>query len=195
MTDACSASKRFQVQAVSTVSTISPSRTRASRTYGARRNEPRQVSTVDFSTAAPPRAVHSDIAASSDGWTSNAGDSKPSSSRACPSVAPACSIASSGSRTRQLLGRRPDWTISRTASTAAVSVGNVTAVDAVCNGRRVTRSHASTMTPSTPSEPRNSRSGDGPAPLAGTRSDSIGPDGVTTRSASTKSSMRVGPVA
>jgi hypothetical protein len=135
------------------------------------------------------------MAASREGWASNAGDSKPSSSRACPSVAPACSIASSGSSTRQLLGRRPDWTMSRTASAAAARVGNVTAVDAVCTGRRVTRSHASTITPSAPSEPRNSRSVDGPAPLAGTRSDSIGPDGVTTRSASTNSSIRVGPVA
>jgi hypothetical protein len=51
------------------------------------------------------------------------------------------------------------------------------------------------MTPSVPSEPRNNRSGDGPAPDAGNRSDSVVPRGLTTRNASTMSSMWVCRVA
>ena len=51
------------------------------------------------------------------------------------------------------------------------------------------------MIPSAPSEPRNSRSGDGPAPEAGSRRDSDTPDGVTTRIDSVRSSMCVRRVA
>ena len=42
-------------------------------------------------------------------------------------------------------------------------------------GRSCRRIHASVMTPSVPSEPRNSRSGDGPAPEPGSRRDSLDP--------------------
>lgn len=38
------------------------------------------------------------------------------------------------------------------------------------------------MMPSVPSDPRNNRSGDGPAPLPGSRRDSLIPTGVTIRS-------------
>ena len=51
------------------------------------------------------------------------------------------------------------------------------------------------ITPSVPSEPRNIRSGDGPAPDPGSRRDSTSPAGVTTRSDSVRSSMWVSTVA
>ncbi|COY43480.1 Uncharacterised protein [Mycobacterium tuberculosis] len=47
------------------------------------------------------------------------------------------------------------------------------------------------MMPSVPSDPRNNRSGDGPAPLPGSRRDSLIPTGVTIRSDSVKSSIWV----
>ena len=51
------------------------------------------------------------------------------------------------------------------------------------------------MTPSVPSEPRKSRSGEGPAPEPGSRRDSATPVGVTTRIDSHRSSMWVYTVA
>jgi hypothetical protein len=58
-------------------------------------------------------------------------------------------------------------------------------------GRSWSRIHASVMMPSAPSEPRNRRSGLGPAPDPGSRRLSLIPAGVTTRIDSTKSSMWV----
>ena len=58
-----------------------------------------------------------------------------------------------------------------------------------------TRTHASVITPKMPSEPSNSRSGDGPAPLPGNRRDSHAPAGVMARTDSTRSSMCVSRVA
>ena len=51
------------------------------------------------------------------------------------------------------------------------------------------------MTPRMPSEPSHNRSGAGPAADAGTRADCETPTGVTARTACTRSSMWVGPVA
>ena len=71
------------------------------------------------------------------------------------------------------------------------SPGKRTAVDARKVGRSCRRIQASVMTPRMPSDPMKRRSGLGPAPEPGSRRDSITPPGVTTRSASTKSSMCV----
>ena len=62
-------------------------------------------------------------------------------------------------------------------------------------GRSCSRIHASVITPSMPSEPRSSRSGDGPAPEPGSRRLSHSPFGVSARIDSTKSSMCVCSVA
>ncbi len=62
-------------------------------------------------------------------------------------------------------------------------------------GRGWTRTHASVMTPSVPSEPTSSRSGLGPAPEPGSRRDSHMPVGAIARTDSTKSSMCVHTVA
>ena len=72
---------------------------------------------------------------------------------------------------------------------------NRTEADALNCGRSCSRIHASVMTPSVPSEPRNRRSGDGPAPDPGSRHDSLIPIGVTTRIDSVRSSMWVCSVA
>ena len=99
--------------------------------------------------------------------------------------------ASPGSSRRQFAGCSPAWAIARTAAIAAVMSAKVTDAEALNRGRSCSRIHASVMTPSVPSEPRNSRSGDGPAPEPGSRHDSLTPTGVTTRIDSTRSSMWV----
>jgi hypothetical protein len=90
-----------------------------------------------------------------------------------------------------LLGNRPVWATARAAATPDSRVGKRSAADARNVGRSCTRIHASVMTPRIPSDPRNSRSGDGPAPDPGSRRLSTTPAGVTTRIVSTKSSMWV----
>jgi hypothetical protein len=104
-------------------------------------------------------------------------------------------VASPGSRTRQLVGKSPDWLTARQASAAASRVGKRADAEAFHRTRSCTRIHASVTIPSEPSEPRNSRSGDGPAPEPGSRRDSLIPVGVTTRIDSTRSSMCVYTVA
>jgi hypothetical protein len=99
--------------------------------------------------------------------------------------------ASPGSSSRQFAGNSPACATARVAAAAASSDANRTDSPARNVGRSCTRSHASTMTPSVPSEPRRSRSGDGPAPDPGSRRDSMTPAGVTVRMDSTKSSMCV----
>ena len=74
---------------------------------------------------------------------------------------------------------------------AASQLPNVTPAEARYWGRFCTRIQASVMTPSIPSLPIARRSGLGPAPLPGSRRDSITPAGVSMRSDSTKSSMCV----
>jgi hypothetical protein len=64
------------------------------------------------------------------------------------------------------------------------------------SGRGRTRTHASVITASVPSEPSSMRSGDGPAPEPGSRRDShASPPTVSARTDSVRSSMCVGPVA
>ena len=59
---------------------------------------------------------------------------------------------------------RPDCASSRDACTASAKSAKSTEAPARNRGRGCTRIHASVITPSVPSEPQNSRSGDGPAP-------------------------------
>jgi hypothetical protein len=92
---------------------------------------------------------------------------------------------------RQLVGYRPDWESARTAAAPAVKVSNRTPAEARKRGRGRTRTHASVMTPSAPSEPISTRSGDTPAPDPGSRRDSHTPAGVTARTDWTRSSMWV----
>jgi hypothetical protein len=99
------------------------------------------------------------------------------------------------SSSRQFAGYRPAWEIARTASIAGPMSANVTVAEALNPGRSCSRIHASVTTPSVPSEPRNIRSGEGPAPEPGSRHDSLIPAGVTTRIDSTRSSMWVCRVA
>ena len=94
-----------------------------------------------------------------------------------------------------MLGQSPLWASARSASTASVMAAKPTEADARYAGRGCTRSQASQMMPSEPSDPSTSRSGDGPAPLPGRRRLSHGPAGVSIVIDSTKSSMWVGPVA
>ena len=90
-----------------------------------------------------------------------------------------------------MVGNSADWATARVASTPSAYRSNVTPADARQRGRSCTRIHASVMMPRLPSEPRNRRSGDGPAPDPGSRRDSLIPVGVTTRIDSTRSSMWV----
>ena len=122
--------------------------------------------------------------------------SKPSSSSAAsrrrPASAPPRAARSAGSWTAagrparsraRRRARRRSPAARRGRSSAASSRGS-------------TRTHASVMTASVPSDPSSSRSGDGPAPDAGSRRDShTSPRAVTARIDSTRSSMCVGPVA
>ena len=85
--------------------------------------------------------------------------------------------------------------MTRTASAPSSKRAKRTVRPARCSGRGWTRTHASVMTPSVPSEPSSRRSGDGPAPEPGSRRDSQAPLGVIARTDSTTSSTWVGPVA
>jgi hypothetical protein len=58
-------------------------------------------------------------------------------------------------------------------------------------GLGTTRIHASVITPSAPSEPSTSASGEGPAPLDGKSFDCHTPRGVSIRVAAVSASMRV----
>ena len=104
--------------------------------------------------------------------------------------------ASSASTRRQLAGRMPACRIARTASAPAANESNRTTAASRCPGRSSTRTHASVITASVPSEPSSSRSGDGPAPEPGSRRDShTSPPTVSARTDSTRSSTCVGPLA
>jgi hypothetical protein len=102
---------------------------------------------------------------------------------------------SSASRRRQLAGWRPDCESSRTAPAPAANSANATPQDAFQRGRSWSRTQASVITPSVPSEPISIRSGLGPAPDPGRRRLSHSPDGVIARTDSTRSSMCVCSVA
>jgi hypothetical protein len=143
----------------------------------------------------PPWAWACLSAASSHGVTSWSADSKQSMSSACCPSPPAAIAASAGSSSRQLAGASPDRVISRTASAPAASEPNRTDAAARQTGGRCTRTQASVISPSVPSEPSRIRSGDTPAPEPGSRRDCQIPAGVTARTDSTRSSMCVGPVA
>ncbi len=93
------------------------------------------------------------------------------------------------------MGWRPDCASARAAAAAWWKSAKRAVAAARKTGRSWRRIHASVMTPSAPSEPAKSRSGDGPAPDAGRRRVATVPRGVTTRRASTKSSMCVCSVA
>ena len=109
------------------------------------------------------------------------------------------SSASSGSSSRQPAGCRPDCASARTTSQPAAKPSSApwkcTVVPARKRGRGRTRTQASVTTPRVPSLPSSSRSGLGPAPDAGSRRELQRPVGVTADTASTRSSMWVGPVA
>ncbi len=103
--------------------------------------------------------------------------------------------ASSESISRQLDGYRPACEIALTAATPSSNCANRTAAEARCCGRGRTRTHASVISPSVPSDPISIRSGETPAPEPGSRRDSQMPDGVIARTDSTRSSMCVYSVA
>ena len=97
---------------------------------------------------------------------------------------------------RQFDGRSPDCDDRAHGSSPAAKSASATRALQRGSSRGCTRTHASVMTPSVPSEPSSSRSGDGPAPDAGRRRDShTSPRAVIARIDSTRSSMCVGPVA
>src|SRR5437660_777003 len=97
---------------------MTPSETRASRPYGARRNEffhaPTAPSDDDDddeeedvctpSGTLPPKSEHSSTARAIHASTRWSADSKPSTSNAAPSETPADNMASPGSSSRQLVG-------------------------------------------------------------------------------------------
>ena len=119
-------------------------------------------------SATPPCAAHSARARSSSWSTGWSVDSKPRTSTARSPVAGAGGTAPrAGSSSRRLAGSRPLWTTARTPSAPSAKPGKRTVRAARCDGRGCTRTHASVMTPSVPSLPSSSRSGDGPAPLPG----------------------------
>ncbi len=78
---------------------------------------------------------------------------------------------------------------------AGGEVGKRTPAERLCSGRGCTRTQASVIRPSVPSEPASMRSGLGPAPEPGSLRDCHTPAGVIARADSTKSSMCVRPVA
>ncbi len=172
-----------------------------------RRNAERQLAAAESPGDEPPEAE--DRSAGEPPWsraraTSSASrpstgpcaDSTPSTSTLPPPPeATPDRAASPGSSRRQLAGCSPDCAMARTASTASGNRSNTTEAEALWEGRSWSRIHASVMTPRVPSEPRNNRSGEGPAPEPGTRSDWPTPEGVTTRRDSTRSSMWVWRVA
>ena len=188
---------RSQVQAVSKVSTMALIRARPSRRYGMRRNAERQEPTAGPALPADAAvgAGQLDRLAPAGRRPARAPTRSRGPGRCCPSV-PA---PDSAPRPGRAAGSWPGT--ARTARSpapprrAARRSPKLTDADALCSGRCWSRIHASVITPSVPSEPRNSRSGDGPAPEPGSRHDSLIPAGVTTRSDSTKSSMWVWSVA
>ncbi len=92
--------------------------------------------------------------------------------------------------------RSPACTISRIASRPAAKSGNATVAARRRSGRGCTRTQASVMTASVPSEPSSMRSGEGPAPEPGSRRDChTSPAAVSARTDSTMSSMWVFSVA
>ena len=124
-------------------------------------------------------------------------DSKPSTSSAREPSPANVSAASRASIRRQFAGCRPGLRRARAPPrrrrrSRAKRTARRRAVRAAC-GR--TRTHASVITPSVPSEPSSSRSGLGPAPEPGSRRDSHAPAGVIARTDSTRSSMCVSRVA
>ena len=122
-------------------------------------------------------------------------DSNPSTSSACVPSPAIARRASAASIRRQLAGSRPDWLSARTHSAPWANVWKLTAAERRCVGRGCTRTHASVITPSVPSDPASTRSGLTPAPDPGSLRDAHTPDGVTARTDSTKSSMCVLAVA
>ena len=128
----------------------------------------------------------------STGWSL---DSKPSTSSAREPSPANVRRASCGSIRRQFAGFKPDWEIARTHSAPRAKLAKRTPAEARWAGRGWTRIHASTITPSVPSEPASIRSGLTPAPEPGSRRDSQTPAGVSARIDSTKSSMCVQTVA
>ena len=105
------------------------------------------------------------------------------------------SAASPSSSRRQFDGCSPDCASARAAAAPAVKSSNSTPAEARKRGLSCTLTHASVITPSTPSEPIISRSGLGPAPEPGSRRLSHSPLGVIARTDSTRSSMWVHSVA
>ena len=103
--------------------------------------------------------------------------------------------ASCASIKRQFEGFSPDCASARTAPAPFRKSANFTEAEARNAGVSCSLTHASVITPKIPSEPMSSRSGCGPAPEPGKRRVSIKPAGVTTRIASTKSSICVVSVA
>jgi len=85
--------------------------------------------------------------------------------------------------------------IDRVASIASSNRPKSTDAPARNTALSCSRIQARVMTPSVPSEPQKSFSGAGPSPPAGNRRVSSSPAGVMIVSASTCSSMWVGPVA
>src|SRR5207248_4577389 len=153
---------------------------------GARRNASRQAPTAPSrpppprtSSQLPPSSAQTASALSIQGPTGWSADSNPSTSSACSPSPPDVSRASAASISRQLAGCRPDWERARTASAPAANDSKRTPVDARSVGRACTRTQASVITASVPSEPISSRSGDGPAPEPGSRLDSHVPRGVS----------------
>src|SRR5699024_10129138 len=196
-TAAFSAGNMLHLQAVSKVSTLIPRAAGASRWYGIRMNEDLHdgaASPVERSTpVVVALSVQVTGAVSSPEWsraissarpihgcTGWSVDSKPRTRTEL--VDPALIFASTGSSRRQFDGASPDWDSSRTASTPRSYSANATAAVAFQRGLGWTRNQASVITPRIPSDPRNIRSGDGPAPDPGSRRDSETPAGETTRS-------------
>ncbi len=100
-------------------------------------------------------------------------------------------VDSVGSMSRQVAGSSPACSRARTACAPAANEGAASVAAQRCAGRGWARSHAEVMTPSVPSLPSSSRSGEGPAPEPGSRRDSQVPVGVTARTDSTRSSTWV----
>ena len=99
--------------------------------------------------------------------------------------------ASPASSRRQLVGCSPDCESARTHSAPATKSAKRTPAEARCAGRGCTRTHASVITPSVPSEPTSMRSGLGPAPEPGSRREAQTPGG-RDRARPTRRSPRCG---
>ena len=163
--------KRSQVIAVSNVSDSTPIATNVSRRYGARRNASRQApdAAAALGARSPPCSPHSAAAALEAAPTclleAEHEQVAPSPANVSARLArvdqPAVGGPQPGLHDRaHRVARRP-----RTRRTHATPSGAL-------RRRGRTRTHASVMTPSVPSEPSSSRSGDGPAPEPGSRRDS-----------------------